>query len=110
MHKLGIAAHTNYAFSQLTTLAVGGPIALTIFPTQTSQLVNAAKYLTKHNVPFCVLGKGSNILASDNPFDGVVIATKNLNGVCANGTFVTADCGTPTAKVAQLTLSAVVFV
>ena len=102
MHKLGIASHTNYAFSQLTTLAVGGPIALTIFPTQTSQLVNAAKYLTKHNVPFCVLGKGSNILASDNPFDGVVIATKNLNGVCANGTFVTADCGTPTAKVAQL--------
>ena len=102
MHQLDVVCHTNYYFSQLTTLGVGGPIELTIFPTSMSSFVVATKYLAKNNVPFVLLGKGSNVLASDDHFDGVVVGTKNLCSISANGCFVTADCGAPTSKVAQL--------
>ena len=101
MHQLGMQSHTDYTFSQLTTLGVGGAIALTVFPNKTSQLTLAAKYLAKNKIPFCIIGKGSNILASDNYFDGVVVATKNLRELTCNGCFVTADCGTASAKVAE---------
>ncbi len=102
MKKLSIPYDANCTFSQLTTLGVGGTISLTIFPHETTQLVLATRYLTKNKIPFCILGKGSNVLASDDHFDGVVICTKNLSSVVASGQYVTSQCGTPTAKVAQL--------
>lgn len=102
MKKFSIPTSANCTFSQLTTLAVGGKIELTIFPQQTSQLISAIRYLKRNKIPFCIIGKGSNILASDNHFDGVVVSTKNLNSVVAEGHYVTAQCGAPTAKVAQL--------
>ena len=102
MHSLGIATNTNCTFANLTTLGVGGTIALVVYPSQTKQLVSATRYLRRNKIPFYILGKGSNVLASDNHFDGVVVSTKNLNGITYDGNFVTADCGAPTAKIAQL--------
>ena len=102
MHTLGIATNTNCTFAQLTTLGVGGEIALTIYPNKTTQLISATRYLRHNKIPFYLLGKGSNVLASDDHFDGVVISTKNLNNIATDGNFVTADCGASTAKVAQI--------
>ena len=102
MKKLSIPTSTDWTFSQLTTLGVGGTISLTIFPQTISQLTKATRYLKHNKIPFCVIGKGSNILASDDHFAGVAICTKNLCGVVANGCFITAECGAPTAKIAQL--------
>ena len=102
MHSLGIATSTNCTFANLTTLGVGGTIALVAYPSHTKQLISSTRYLRRNKIPFYILGKGSNVLASDNHFDGVVISTKNLNGITLDGNFVTADCGAPTAKVAQL--------
>lgn len=102
MKKLSVQTNTNCTFSQLTTLGVGGTISLTIFPQKIRQLVLAVRYLQRNKIPFFIIGKGSNVLASDNHFDGVVLSTKNLNSIVVNGNFVTVQCGTPTAKVAHL--------
>ena len=105
MHAFGVDTNTNCTFSQLTTLGVGGTIALTVFPTEIRQLISATRYLKRNKIPYYILGKGSNVLASDNRFDGVVISTKSLNSISVNGCFVTADCGVPTARVSQLCVS-----
>ena len=105
MTSLGIPTNTSCCFSQLTTIGTGGTIELTIFPQNTSQIVLATRYLERNKIPFYLLGKGSNVLASDNHFCGVVISTKYVTGATADGCFVTAECGTPTVKVAQLCIA-----
>lgn len=102
MKKLQVPICTDCTFSRLTTFGVGGTIEVTTFPQSINQLVRVVKYLQRHKIPFYLLGKGSNVLASDSNFNGVVICTKDLCQVQADGVFVTAQCGTPTAKVAQL--------
>ena len=105
MTSLGIPTSTSCCFSQLTTIGSGGTIELTIFPQSTNQMVRAIGYFRRTKTPFYLLGKGSNVLASDNHFCGVVISTKHVTGAVADGCFVTAECGTPTAKVAQLCIA-----
>lgn len=102
MKKLHVPIRTDDTFSRLTTLGVGGTIEVTAFPQSINQLVRLVRYLQRRKIPFYLLGKGSNVLASDNYFNGVVICTKNLCQVQVDGVFVTAQCGTSTVKVAQL--------
>lgn len=105
MHSLGIASNTNCTFANLTTLGVGGTISLVVYPSSTQQLISTTRYLRRNKIPFYILGKGSNVLASDDHFDGVVISTKNLCNIASDGNFVTAECGAPTAKVAQICIA-----
>lgn len=102
MKKLQVPIRTDCTFSRLTTFGVGGTIEVTTFPKSTHQLVRVVKYLQRHKIPFYVMGKGSNVLAGDGHFNGVVICTKNLRQVQIDGVFVTAQCGASTSKVAQL--------
>ncbi len=102
MKKLHVPIRTDDTFSRLTTFGVGGTIEVTTFPQSITQLVRVVRYLQKHKVPYYVLGKGSNVLAGDSHFKGVVICTKKLCQVHFDGVSVTAECGTSTAKVARL--------
>ena len=79
MKKKLIPIDENLSFRELTTLGCGGTIKLTVYPTSVKQMVFAVKLLTKLGVPFVVLGKGSNTLASDEPYDGVVVSALKMN-------------------------------
>ncbi len=59
--------------SELTTLRVGGPVDYVIYPHNNFNLINTIELLKKNRIPYKVLGNGSNILASDQPFHGVII-------------------------------------
>ena len=69
---------TNYSFSELTTIHTGGLIRYLYTPSDVSSLAVAFKYINDHNIKFLILGNGSNILASDNYFDGVVINMRKM--------------------------------
>jgi UDP-N-acetylmuramate dehydrogenase len=64
---------TTPTFAQLTTIGVGGPIAKFIEPTSRVGVIEAVEDADSRGLPLCVIGGGSNILASDQPFDGFVI-------------------------------------
>jgi len=71
----------NLSFKQLTTLKIGGHILCTYYPKDLDSLYNSMKYLKENNIPYFVLGKGSNILASDQTFTKVVIKLDDLSKV-----------------------------
>lgn len=79
--KLQIETKTNLSFCHLTTYGCGGKIALTVFPKSLSQIVYCLNYLLESKTKHLVLGKGSNCLAGDGFFDGVVVCTKKLCGI-----------------------------
>jgi len=60
-----------------TTFRIGGEAKYFFTANTKKDIIEAIKWAKKQNVPFFVLGGGSNILASDNGFDGLVIKIKN---------------------------------
>jgi len=62
--------------SNHTSLKIGGVIFCWLEPENADDILEAAQIAEKGKKPIVVIGRGSNILASDNGFDGIVI---NLN-------------------------------
>ena len=59
--------------ADLTTLRVGGPIAEYVRVSTTDSLVEAVRAADASGGPLLVVGGGSNLLASDAPFEGTVV-------------------------------------
>ncbi|WP_454086110.1 UDP-N-acetylmuramate dehydrogenase [Georgenia sp. Marseille-Q6866] len=65
------AAPTTLA--ELTTFRVGGPVARLVEATTEAELLAAVREADEQGTALLVLGGGSNLLASDDGFDGVVV-------------------------------------
>ena len=59
--------------SDLSTYRVGGPASLLIKVEDDSNFSALVRGLVKHPLPVMVIGNGSNVLISDNGFDGLVL-------------------------------------
>lgn len=69
----------NVSFKKLTTYRTGGTARLVFIPSDIDKLklfINKAKEL---DVKFKIFGNGSNILASDDIYDGVIIKLSKFN-------------------------------
>lgn len=101
MKKYSVATHTDLAFSGLTTLGCGGKIKITVFPDSERKLVKCVRLLDRLKVNYYLLGKGSNVLASDDDFDGVVVVTTKMKFFRVVGRRVYALAGASTVTVAS---------
>lgn len=88
------------ALADLTTLRVGGAIRSFLEPTTEHDLIEAIKAADQARHPLLMLGGGSNLLASDQPFEGTVVrdARRSVSvqddGMCG-GVSVTVAAGVP---------------
>ncbi|NND64451.1 MAG: FAD-binding protein, partial [Gammaproteobacteria bacterium] len=64
---------SNVPLCDYTTLKIGGPARYMACCDSTEQLVETLNIARTQSLPVFVLGEGSNILISDQGFDGVVI-------------------------------------
>ena len=71
--KLCCEYKTEEPLKKHTTFKIGGSCKILININSSDTLVEILKFLKKQNIRFFVLGKGSNILADDNGFDGVIL-------------------------------------
>lgn len=99
--KLGKLAEFE-PLAKHTTLRVGGPARVFVWPSDKKALVQVVKLVRELGLKFKVLGKGSNILISDDVFEGVVIQTdKALGNINIEDTLVTAGAGVTDVKLAR---------
>lgn len=85
------------------TFKTGGNAAYFIEPQNPSQVAEIVKYAKKNKIPFFVVGNGSNLLVSDDGFDGIIICIgKNMSDVMVSQNRVTAMAGATLAKVASV--------
>ena len=84
--------------AELTTLRLGGPIARLVEATETADLVEAVRAADAAGEPVLVVGGGSNLVAGDDGWPGVVVrlATRGID-VTADGddVLVTVAAGEP---------------
>ena len=72
---------------------VGGPADILVTPVNEEQVVYTLKLCREYNVPYFILGNGSNILVKDGGISGVVIKFNKLNKITTEGNCVTAQSG-----------------
>ncbi len=68
----------NVPLKNYTTFRIGGPARFLVAVKSEEELIEALNYAKGNNLPFFILGGGSNLLVSDRGFDGLVIKNKLL--------------------------------
>ena len=61
-----------------TTFRIGGPADCLVYLENEEQLCKIQKYLRLVDVPYTVIGNGSNLLVGDKGFRGTIISTERL--------------------------------
>lgn len=85
-----------------TTFKVGGAADFFIKITSKQQLVKTVPYLNALELPYFVLGNGSNLLVSDNGYQGVILQIgAEMGNIAIDGTRVTVQAGASLAKLAR---------
>jgi len=77
-----------------TSLQIGGPVDYYFEPVDKEDGMNIIGYLQKQDVPFVAIGKGSNLLVSDEGFHGAVVNMESsLKSIYAEGPRIIAEAG-----------------
>lgn len=85
-----------------TTFRVGGEADAFLSVKNEEELKKALQLCREHNVPYFILGNGSNLLVSDTGFRGLVISIgKDMAQITLEGTRITAQAGALLSTVAQ---------
>ncbi len=67
----------NEPLANHTTWRIGGPADLLIQPDDKAALVAAVQVIHRHNIPWSVIGRGSNLLVRDGGVRGAVLKVAN---------------------------------
>jgi len=96
---------TEEPMSRHTTFRIGGPAELLVQPAEESQIAEVIRLLKQNNLPYLVLGNGSNILVGDKGIRGVVLQLGNAFAGCkVNGETITAQAGIKLSRLAGVAL------
>ena len=71
--RLGPGVRVGFPIAPLTTFRIGGPAALFVEAQGDEALAAAREAVDATHVPIAVIGKGSNMLVSDDGFPGIVV-------------------------------------
>lgn len=99
--------YINEPMKKHTTFRVGGPADYFVLPTEVSQIINCIQLCKEEQIPYFILGNGSNLLVSDKGYRGVVIQIyKNMNHIQIDGHKIKAQAGALLSQIAKKALDA----
>jgi UDP-N-acetylmuramate dehydrogenase len=100
--RLGCKFSTNCSLSEHTTFKIGGNCSFLIEINSANSAAELVKYLRANEIKYAILGKGSNIIASDSGYDGVILHFgKEFSNISVYNTKVCADAGASLATVCR---------
>lgn len=101
----GDRVRTDFLLAPLTSFRLGGAAALYLEPEDDEDLLAAGRAIREASVPFVVLGKGSNVLVSDEGFPGLVIRLgRGYRWVAREGDELVAGAAMPLPALAGVAL------
>lgn len=110
--KLLEAAGTDFVKTQEmmknhTTFRVGGPASWYVIPKDETVLADVLRLCRTEDVPYYVIGNGSNLLVGDHGYDGVIVSMSETWNYCrAEGSRIRAGAGTLLSRIAKTALEA----
>ena len=83
----------NAEMKKYVHFRVGGPADILLIPENKDQVIKSIKICKENNIPYFVVGNGSNLLVKDGGINGVVIKLNEVNNINAYGEIIEAECG-----------------
>src|SRR5690606_21211299 len=74
--KFGGAVQENISLAPYTSARIGGKVDALLTVKSADELADAMQLIWEHEIPFYMLGGGSNVLVSDKGFRGVVVLNR----------------------------------
>ena len=91
----------------LTSFKIGGPADALARVSTVDELIKIIRYAKDANIPYFLLGNGSNVLVSDKGYRGIIIQfSKDDVEVSVSGDTITADAGVTLSKLSQTAMNA----
>lgn len=85
-----------------TTWRIGGPADCLILPNDAEDIAAVIRYACENDVPYLVIGNGSNLLVLDGGIEGIVIRIgENMASYTVEDTLVTAQSGCTLTRMAK---------
>ena len=82
------------------TYKIGGIAKCIVFPKNEEKLIILLKLIKENNIKYKILGKGSNVIFSSKPFEGIIIKLDEFNKLNIDDTVVTVGAGYSLMKLA----------
>lgn len=96
----------NESMAKHTTFRIGGNADVFVTPASMESLVNTVNYVNENNIPYYIIGNGSNLLVKDNGFRGVIIQLyRNLSAISVEDNIITAQAGALLSAVARTAMN-----
>jgi len=103
--KAVMAVKLDEPMSMHTYYKIGGPARIYAAPADISELSSLISICEINKMEYFIIGNGSNILVSDQGFDGCVIdMSANMKNLSVSGEIITADAGCTMNKAAKTAL------
>lgn len=84
-----------------TTFRIGGPADYFVIPTEVEEIQKVVQLCQECQVPYYIVGNGSNLLVADKGFRGVVIQIyKGMNQLTIEGNQIIAQAGCSLSQIA----------
>lgn len=85
---------TDEPMSRHTTFRIGGPADYFLLPENYESIRGIIEICKEENLPYFILGNGSNLLVSDSGYRGVIIQLyRNMGEIAVEGTEIRASSG-----------------
>lgn len=101
-----VGVHEKVFLSPLTTFRIGGPARYLYLAKSRKDIGQAIKIARECHLPFFILGGGSNLLVSDEGFDGLVIQVKSSKLKVKSDGKINAEAGVPLGAVVAASIKA----
>ena len=98
LKEKNIAFSSDEAMSLHTSFKIGGNADIFVCPETEEQLKLVLKAAKENTVPVFILGKGSNLLVSDEGIEGAVVSISCLDAIIADGNEITCGAGAHLSK------------
>lgn len=95
LQQNGISTVENCSLRQHSTFRIGGEARVALFPKTREELLLSLEAVTDARIPMLVIGKGSNVVFSDEGYDGAVIFTGAYREIHKNETRLHVSAGVP---------------
>lgn len=84
----------NEPMASHTTFKTGGPADLMVLPHTVDELASVLRALREEKMPYTVIGRGSNLLVSDEGYRGAIVKIADgFDNITVRGNTVTAEAG-----------------
>ncbi len=89
----------SFDISRISSIGIGGNALLAVIPNDTDKLIKVLDFLKDNRLQYKIVGEMSNILPSDDFYDGILLLTRKIQCYSLAENVLTVDCGAKLSSV-----------